>query len=110
MKDIDTIQKQYYSIGEVAKLLELNSSLIRFWESEFKEVSPRKNRRGNRMYTEADIEVLKKIQYLLKVQGYTIKGAKDQLKRGGDRVEQESKLHETLLKVRDFLADLRDSL
>ena len=66
------IKKKYYSIGEVSGQLSLNASLIRYWESEFEVLSPKKNKKGLRKYTEKDIEILKKIQSLLKDDGYTI--------------------------------------
>ena len=106
----DIIRKQYYTIGEVAKELDLTASLIRFWETEFKEVSPRKNRKGNRVYTPKDIEVLKKIRYLLKVKKFTIKGAKERMKLEDGEIEQELQVQETLIKLRAFLLELRDSL
>ncbi|MEM9986671.1 MAG: MerR family transcriptional regulator, partial [Bacteroidota bacterium] len=94
----DQIVKQYYTIGEVARELDLTTSLIRFWETEFREIKPRKNRKGNRVYTPKDIETLRKIHYLLKVKKYTIKGAQERLKSENAEVEQEIHLRETLLK------------
>ncbi len=106
----DYISKQYYTIGEVAKELDLTTSLIRFWETEFKEVNPKKNRKGNRVYTPKDIEVIKKIHYLLKVKQYTIKGAREQLQNADETIVAELQTRDTLLKVRSFLLELKDSL
>jgi len=106
----DYIPKQYYTIGEVAKELDLTTSQIRFWETEFKEVKPKKNRKGNRVYTPADIVVLRRIHYLLKVKQYTISGAKEKLKQDHTEIDQEIKLQQTLLKLRTFLLELKDSL
>ncbi len=106
----EEIKKQYYTIGEVAKELDLSASLIRFWESEFKEIKPKKNRKGNRVYTPKDIEILQQIKYLLKIRKFTIKGAKERLKDNPKVVEQEVQLRETLLKLRAFLLDMKDSL
>ncbi|MDW3645585.1 MAG: MerR family transcriptional regulator [Bacteroidia bacterium] len=106
----DIIQKQYYTIGEVAKELDLTTSLIRFWETEFREVNPKKNRKGNRVYTPQDIEVLRVIQFLLKDRKYTIKGAKERLKHELKAVEEELKTRDTLLKLKSFLLDLKESL
>ncbi|MEM6263011.1 MAG: MerR family transcriptional regulator [Bacteroidota bacterium] len=106
----ELIPKQYYTIGEVAKELDLTTSLIRYWETEFKEINPKKNRKGNRVYTPKDIEVLKKIKYLLKTKKYTIKGAQEHLRTGEAKIEQEILAMETLIKVRGFLEELKESL
>lgn len=106
----EIIQKQYYTIGEVAKELDLSASLIRFWETEFKEINPKKNRKGNRVYTPKDIETLKRIRYLLKIRKYTIKGAKERLKHEQEKIDQEVHLRETLLKLRRFLTEIKESL
>lgn len=110
MNDKDYIPKQYYTIGEVAKELDLTTSLIRFWETEFKEVNPKKNRKGNRVYTPDDIEVIRRIQYLLKVKQYTIKGAKEKLKHDQSEIDEQIRIQETLLKLKAFLLELKDSL
>ncbi len=109
-ENADYIQKQYYTIGEVANELELTTSQIRFWETEFKEVSPKKNRKGNRVYTPDDIIVLRRIHYLLKVKQYTINGAKEKLKQDHTEIDQQIQLQETLLKLKTFLLELKDSL
>lgn len=77
------IEKLYFSIGEVAEMFGVNTSLIRFWEKEFDVIKPTKNRKGNRMFTREDIENFKKIFELVKEQGYTLQGAKDRLKKDG---------------------------
>ncbi|GAB4411849.1 MAG: MerR family transcriptional regulator [Bacteroidia bacterium] len=110
IREEDDIQKQYYTIGEVARELNLSTSLIRFWETEFREIAPRKNRKGNRVYTRKDIETLMKIQYLLKDKKYTIKGARERLKAEHQQVEREMQMRDTLLKLRTFLLELKDSL
>ncbi len=108
--DREEIRKQYYTIGEVARELGLTTSLIRFWETEFREINPKKNRKGNRVYTPKDIETLRKIQYLLKERKYTIKGAKERIQMESKQLEQEVQIRETLMKMRSFLQELRDSL
>ncbi|RMG58740.1 MAG: MerR family transcriptional regulator [Bacteroidetes bacterium] len=107
---MENIQKQYYTIGEVARSLDLTTSLIRFWETEFREINPKKNRKGNRVYTQKDIETLKKIRYLLKTKKYTIKGAKERMKLDHQGLEQEVQVRETLIKLRSFLLELKESL
>ncbi|WNJ21045.1 MerR family transcriptional regulator [Pontibacter sp. G13] len=104
------IQKQYYTIGEVASELQLTPSLIRFWEKEFKEVRPRKNRKGVRMFTRKDIETLQKIHYLLKIKKHTIKGAQELLQDKTTELDRELHVRETLKKMHAFLLELRDSL
>lgn len=106
----EEIKKQYYTIGEVARELDLSASLIRFWETEFKEIKPRKNRKGNRVYTPQDIETLQQIKYLLKIRKFTIKGAKERLQLKRKAVEQEVQIRETLLKLRAFLLDIKEGL
>lgn len=77
---INLPDKLYYKIGEIAKAFDVNTSLIRFWEKEFKVLRPKKNKHGNRIYTKKDIEKLKQIYFLLKEKGYTIEGARQKLK------------------------------
>lgn len=78
--DIKTLTKLYYTIGEVSSLFNVNSSLIRFWEKEFSIIQPKKNKKGNRLFTPKDIENFNKIYQLVKIQGYTLDGAKNALK------------------------------
>ena len=75
------IKKKYFTIGEVANNLNLSTSQIRFWETEFDELNPRKNSKGSRKFTEKDINVLKTIQSLLKNKKFTIDGAKKIIKK-----------------------------
>jgi DNA-binding transcriptional MerR regulator len=75
------LTKLYYTIGEVAALFEVNTSLIRFWEKEFQIITPKKNRKGNRLFSIQDIENLNKIYFLVKVKGYTLDGAKNELQK-----------------------------
>lgn len=81
-------EKLFYSIGEVANLFEVNTSLIRFWEKEFDIISPSKNKKGNRLFTKKDIENFKLIFHFVKEKGYTLQGAKDKLKVGLKASEQ----------------------
>jgi len=74
------LKKLYYSIGEVASFFDVNTSLIRFWEKEFTRVKPKKNKKGNRLFTPKDIETLDKIYILVKEKGYTLDGAKKALR------------------------------
>lgn len=78
--DKEETQKLYYSITEVSEMFDLNASTIRFWEKEFEILNPTKNKKGNRLFTKKDIEQLTKIVDLVKLKGFTIQGAKEQLK------------------------------
>ena len=75
------IEKIYYSIGEVAEMFQVNTSHIRFWSNEFDVIKPSTNKKGNRLYTQSDIDNLKKIYHLVKEKGFTLKGAKIELKK-----------------------------
>lgn len=74
------LTKLYYSIGEVAAIFDVNTSLIRFWEKEFTIIQPKKNKKGNRLFTVKDIQHFNKIYQLVKMEGYTLDGAKKALK------------------------------
>lgn len=77
---VDLPEKRYYNIGEIAKAFNVNPSLLRFWEKEFKEINPKKKKGGSRKYTPEDVVTIQKIHHLLKEKGLTIEGAKKQLK------------------------------
>ncbi len=83
-----TLTKLYYSIGEVAAIFDVNTSLIRFWEKEFTVIQPKKNKKGNRLFTVKDIEHFNKIYQLVKEQGYTLEGAKKAVKSNGKAVPE----------------------
>lgn len=87
--NIDNLTKLYYSIGEVADMFEVNTSLIRFWEKEFTQLKPKKNKKGNRLFTVKDIDKLNSIYILVKEQGFTLDGAKSQLKKGVEIISEE---------------------
>ncbi len=74
------LTKLYYSIGEVAKMFDVNTSLIRFWEKEFSSVKPKKNKKGNRLFSPKNILELQRIYTLVKVEGHTLEGAKKALR------------------------------
>lgn len=103
MKMLDNLTKRYYTIGEVSKITALSSSLLRFWETEFKELNPKKGSGGKRQYTKDDIDVICVIHSLLKVKGYTIEGAKASLK---STLKQEEKIRKIDQKLRKIKAEL----
>lgn len=101
--------KLYYSIGEVAEMLGEAPSVLRFWETEFDCIRPVKNRRGMRNYTEHDIELLRRIKYLTRDCGYTLEGAREQMRQ---RPVEDPKMEvvKQLQEVRSFLVDLKEKL
>ena len=104
-------EKLFYSIGEVAEMFDVNTSLIRFWEKEFDVITPSKNKKGNRLFTKKDIENFKLIFHFVKEKGYTLQGAKDKLKggnKGSDQVKVE--VIDKLKDIKDKLLKIKDSL
>jgi DNA-binding transcriptional MerR regulator len=104
------IEKLYYSIGEVAEIFNVAPSLIRFWESEFDIIKPKKNRKGNRQFTKEDIENVRTIFHLVKEKGFTLQGAKEMLRNDNDGVRDNLGMIDSLRDVRRFLVQLRDKL
>ena len=102
-------EKYYYTIGEVAKMFGVNTSMIRYWENEFDVLRPRKNKKGNRMFTQRDVRYVHVIYHLTKVKGYTLAGAKQALKEKFSEYE-ERVMMDTLDHTRKFLVDLDRSL
>ena len=103
-------KKRYYRIGEVAKALSVNASLLRFWEKEFKEIQPRKKEGKARKYTSADIITIQKIYHLLKEKGLTIEGAKKQLKLKNLNEDNNFELIQKLERLKSDLVKLRENL
>ncbi|MBS1490270.1 MAG: MerR family transcriptional regulator [Bacteroidetes bacterium] len=104
------IEKLYYSIGEVAEQFNVAPSLIRFWESEFDIIQPKKNRKGNRQFTKEDIENIRTIYHLVKQKGFTLQGAKEMLKNDTQAVKDKMEMYESLKRIRQFLVEVRDKL
>jgi DNA-binding transcriptional MerR regulator len=105
-------QKLYYSISEVSELFELNASTLRFWEKEFDVLKPTKNKKGNRLFTKKDIEHIASIVELVKQKGYTIQGAKEQLKNRSaskSAASPNAEVIEKLKSIKAKLIELRDS-
>jgi len=103
-------QKIYYSIGEVAELLDVNPSLLRYWEQQFEELKPRRSKGGTRYFTREDIIVLRAIQSMLKEQGMTIKGAKDKLREKNHGEKAKARTIMLLQEVKVLLLKVKDSL
>ena len=101
-------QKIYYSISEVAKIINVNSSLIRFWEKEFEIINPKKNSRGNRIFTKNDLDNILLIHHLLKEKKYTIKGAKKKIRENKDGAKKNFDIIKNLQNIRIQLSKIRD--
>ncbi len=99
-------QKQYYSIGEVAQMFRENQSLIRYWETEFDILKPRKNRKGDRFFRPVDVKNLVLIYDLLRRRKFTIEGAKDFL-RNNKKVDEKFAMIQSLEKIKGFLLELK---
>lgn len=107
MSDADPrIKKLYYSISEVSDLTGLDAHVLRYWETEFEALRPRKNRAGHRTYTEADIETVRYLQHLLRDEKYTLDGARQKLARRSTEDDQRHRL----LELRAFLVGMRVAL
>ena len=106
----DSIEKRYFTISEVAELLSVAPSLLRFWEGEFPSLRPKKNKKGDRQFTQKDIDHLRLIYELVKEKGYTLQGAKDIIKSRQHVPPEKAELIASLQEIRQFLIQLRDSL
>lgn len=104
------IEKLYYTIGEVAEMFRVNTSLIRFWEKEFEILQPKKNRKGNRLFTAQDLENLKRIYNLVKEKGYKLEGAKQILNAKKSESDEVSEVIDSLKNIKEKLIALRDSI
>tara|TARA_B100000242_G_scaffold277326_1_gene233897 strand:- start:3079 stop:3414 length:336 start_codon:yes stop_codon:yes gene_type:complete len=104
------IKKIYYSIGEVAAMFNVNKSLIRFWEKEFIIIKPKKNKKGNRYFTENDINNFKIIFHLVKERGYTLDGAKKKLRENKEDTINNVKIVNQLKDIRTQLVAIREIL
>jgi DNA-binding transcriptional MerR regulator len=91
-------------------MLGVATSLIRFWETEFDNIKPKKNRKGNRQFTKEDIENVKLIFHLVKEKGYTLQGAKDLLKNDSETLNDKMDMISNLKDIRSFLVNIRDQL
>ncbi|MEO7989529.1 MAG: MerR family transcriptional regulator [Chryseolinea sp.] len=104
------IEKLYFSIGEVSEMFNVAPSLIRFWESEFEIIKPKKNRKGNRQFTKEDIDNVRTIYHLVKEKGFTLQGAKEMLRNDSQSVKDKMEMMDSLKRVRTFMVELRDRL
>ncbi|MES2386670.1 MAG: MerR family transcriptional regulator [Bacteroidota bacterium] len=105
MTEDEKTSKMYYSIGEVASLIGVSTSLLRFWENEFPHIRPKTNKKGDRRYRQPDIDAIKQVYTLVKEKGYTLQGAREYLQsRKPDRKED---LIENLQRLKAFLEEMK---
>jgi DNA-binding transcriptional MerR regulator len=104
------IEKLYYSIGEVADMFEVNTSLIRFWEKEFDIIKPKKNKKGNRLFTQKDVENFHIIYHLVKERGMTLKGAQKKIKENREDTLNNFEVIKSLNNIKSMLLEIRDEL
>ena len=104
------IEKMYYSIREVADMLEVTTTTLRFWEKEFGNIKPYKNKKGDRYFTKKDLEVIKTIHYLTKEKGHTLQGAKDALKANFVKEATKAEMVSTLNNIKGFLLEIKNEL
>ena len=107
---IDLPEKRYYKIGEVAKAFAVNASLIRFWEKEFDSINPKKNAKGNRLFTSEDIVQFKLIYHLVKERGFTLEGAKQKIKKNPESTLNSHELITRLEGVKAVLLEIKNQL
>ena len=100
------VEKLYYSIGEVAEMFKVNTSLIRYWEKEFDIIKPKKNKKGNRLFTKKDIDNFHIIYHLVKEKGMTLKGAKKKMTENKDDTEHNFEIIRSLENIKEMLTDL----
>ena len=107
---IDLPEKRYYGIGEVARAMDVNTSLIRFWEKEFDVLQPKKNAKGNRRFTPKDVQNLQLIYHLVKERGFTLEGAKIHLKENKQKTLSNFDIIQKLEKVKTELIKIKNNL
>ncbi|MCF8365944.1 MAG: MerR family transcriptional regulator [Bacteroidales bacterium] len=103
-------EKLYYTIGEVARMLNVSTSLVRFWEKEFDIIQPKKNKKGNRLFRPDDVKNLHTIYHLVKERGFTLQGAKTKLVQNKEDTIDQAEVVRSLKKIKAFLEDLKQEL
>ncbi|HOK50731.1 MAG: MerR family transcriptional regulator [Bacteroidales bacterium] len=104
------IEKVYYTIGEVAEMFGVTTSLIRYWEKEFDIIKPKKNKKGNRLFTKQDIDNFHLIYHLVKEKGMTLKGAQKKLKENREDTVNNFEVIKTLKAIKEMLLEIKDNL
>jgi len=104
------VEKLFYTIGEVAGMFKVNTSLIRFWEKEFEVIKPQKNKKGNRLFTKQDIENFRIIYHLVKERGMTLKGARKKMKENREETLNDFELINSLHNLRQMLLEIKEEM
>ncbi|MCH8902661.1 MAG: MerR family transcriptional regulator [Bacteroidetes bacterium] len=104
------ITKLYHSIGEVANMLNVSTSLLRFWDKEFDILKPRKNKKGDRLFTQKDVDNVKLIYHYVKERGFTLEGAKRKLRENRSDSVNNYQVVESLKKIRGLLLDIKENM
>lgn len=104
------LDKPYYTINEVAAMFDVNASLLRYWEKEFSQIKPYKNKKGDRRFTHQDIETIRTIYILTKEKGYTLQGAKDVLKQGKKEESANKEVIKRLMRLKERLLEIQEGL
>jgi DNA-binding transcriptional MerR regulator len=107
---LDLPEKRYYSIGELSRAFNVNASLIRFWDKEFDVLKPKKNAKGNRMFTPEDVKNLQLIYHLVKERGFTLEGAKVHLKEGQKKTLDKFEIISKLEAIKTNLINIKNEL
>lgn len=104
------IEKLYYTIGEVAAMFSVNTSLIRFWEKEFDIIKPKRNKKGNRLFTKQDVENFYIIYHLVKERGLTLDGARKKMKENKEDTINNFEVIKSLKNIKSMLLEIKKSL
>jgi len=110
VKSNQEVKKIYFSIGDVAEMFNVNTSLIRFWEKEFDIIKPHKNQKGTRYFTQQDIDNFHLIFHLVKERGFTLQGAKDKLNENKTETIDHHEIVKSLEKIKNFLIEIKENL
>ena len=110
VKSNQEVKKIYFSIGDVAEMFNVNTSLIRFWEKEFDIIKPHKNQKGTRYFTQQDIDNFHLIFHLVKERGFTLQGAKDKLNENKTETIDHHEIVKSLEKIKSFLIEIKENL
>jgi len=104
------VEKLYYTIGEVADMFKVNTSLIRYWEKEFDIIKPKKNKKGNRLFTQKDIDNFHIIYHLVKERGMTLKGAQKKMKENKEEEEYNFEIVKSLEQIKEMLLEVKETI
>ena len=107
---MDKLDKRFYKIGDVAEILHIPESTLRYWEKQFTIINPRRNAKNTRLYTPADIEVIRKIHYLVKEKGLKIDAAQSEIRKNRDGIDKRYEVVTRLKQIRDQLKELQKAM